>query len=43
MAGKDEEESFMSLEDDVVKPSSKKASKKSNKAVRTTVVENLKF
>jgi len=40
MAGKDEEESFMSLEDDFVKPSSKKASKKSNKAARTTVVEN---
>ena len=40
MAGKDEEESFMSLEDDVVKPSSKKASKKSKKAAKTTVVEN---
>jgi len=40
MAGKDEEESFMSLEDDFVKPSSKKASKKSKKAVKTTVVEN---
>ena len=40
MAGKDEEESFMSLEDDVVKPSSKKASKKSKKAIKTTVVEN---